>query len=173
MVREVMACLYRTNKPWLMILDNLDNKSTLESCLPRGTGNAGGHVLVTSRELLDGFTVDNRVELRCFDMSESLDLLRRAGGDYLDIDVPYCEVDRGRSSSSGGSSSGGGGGSNGLDSSRSGSSGGSRKLATKYVDASRTAGLTRGNERRTAGEVLCERLGRLSYSKKAKPSQKI
>ena len=39
-VREVLARLYQTTKPWLMVLDNLTDKSTLDAYLPRGTGHA-------------------------------------------------------------------------------------------------------------------------------------
>ena len=145
-VREVLARLYQTTKPWLMVLDNLTDKSTLDTYLPRGTGHAGGHILVTSREFLQGFDQNNCVELRCFDMHESLDLLRRVGGEHLDIDEPYdSSRNGGNGSNSGGGNGGGGGG------------GGSGNSNTKYVEISNTT----ESKPKTAGEVLCVRLGHL------------
>jgi len=146
-VREVLARLFQTTKPWLMVLDNLTNRATLEAYLPRGTGNNIGHILVTSRQFLPGFDANNRVELRCFNMNESLNLLKRVGGEHLDIDEPYeC------SSSSGGSSSGSSGGSSSSSSSSRGSSSSSKFVETSNETIVKT---------KTAGEMLAIRLGHL------------
>ena len=90
-VAEVLSKLYQSTQPWLMVLDNITDRDSIEAYLPRGSGGgyAGGHVLVTSREFLPGFRREQRVELHCFEMSESLDLLRSAGGYHLEIDEPY------------------------------------------------------------------------------------
>ncbi len=90
-VAEVLSRLYQSEAAWLMVLDNVSSREAIEPYLPRG-GNAGGHVLVTSREFLDGFSPEHRVELRCFEARESLDLLRRAGGIHLGIDAPFADA---------------------------------------------------------------------------------
>jgi tetratricopeptide (TPR) repeat protein len=135
-VREVMCRLYQTTKPWLMVLDNLTDKATLDAYLPRGASSSGGHILVTSREFLSGFHNDNRVELRCFNMNESLDLLRKAGGEHLDIDVPYYEERENEN--------------------HRWTSGNNNTKITKYVDMSSNNSVSF-----TAGQVLSQRLGHL------------
>ena len=83
-VAEVRSRLHRTRGAWLLVFDNVASRELLEAHLPRGCHGAG-HVLVTTRELVER---SSPLLLDCFAPDESLELLRRAGGDALDIDEP-------------------------------------------------------------------------------------
>ena len=75
---QVRARLYRTQCPWLVIFDNVVDRSLVHMHLPRGS-RAAGHVLVTSRS--NEPSAHSRVLLiNCFTPSESIALLRTAGG---------------------------------------------------------------------------------------------
>ena len=82
-VREVKTRLFRSQTPWLLVFDNLEDRSLLDTFVPRGAGTRG-HILVTTR--LFEMQCDNNDEssgnlfLGCFSPSESVELLQRAAG---------------------------------------------------------------------------------------------
>ena len=81
-VGEVKTRLFRSQVPWLLIFDNIDNRQLLEKFIPRGAG-LKGHILVTTRQVdMDVGAGENTVFLGCFDPSESIELLRRTAGPY-------------------------------------------------------------------------------------------
>jgi tetratricopeptide (TPR) repeat protein len=90
-VAEVRSRLYRTRCAWLLVFDNLNERSLLGLHLPRGAHGLG-HVLVTSRDLQPADAASVFV-LSCLSPAGSLDLLRRAGGDHLGVDEPAGEAD--------------------------------------------------------------------------------
>ncbi|KAG7360875.1 tetratricopeptide repeat family protein [Nitzschia inconspicua] len=81
-VREVKARLFRSQVPWLLVFDNLEDRRLLKSFAPRGAGTRG-HILVTTRlfEAGDGQgDASGNLSLGCFSPCESLELLQRATG---------------------------------------------------------------------------------------------
>ena len=87
---EVKARLFRSKVPWLLIFDNLEDYSLLEKFVPNG-GMPGCHVLFTTRclqddtsfETMDQFNNDQlTLLLKCFNPTESLDLLCRSAGSH-------------------------------------------------------------------------------------------
>jgi len=74
-VAEVKARLYRSKVPWLLVFDNLEDRSLLEKFVPHG--GSTGHVLVTTR-LVDTDLGDQTMILGCFNPSESVELLCRS-----------------------------------------------------------------------------------------------
>lgn len=80
-VGEVKTRLFRSQVPWLLVFDNLEDRMLLERFVPRGAGMKG-HVLVTTRlvEIELGSESTGTLILGCFNPSESLELLRRAAG---------------------------------------------------------------------------------------------
>jgi tetratricopeptide (TPR) repeat protein len=81
-VGEVKTRLFRSQVPWLLIFDNLEDRSLLENFVPRGAGMKG-HILVTTRLVdIDVCAGENTLILGCFDPSESVELLRRAAGPH-------------------------------------------------------------------------------------------
>lgn len=81
-IGEVRTRLFRSQVPWLLVFDNLEDRKLLSRFVPRGAGMRG-HVLVTTRlvdtlELYD--EAQGPVILGCFSPEESLELLRRAAG---------------------------------------------------------------------------------------------
>jgi hypothetical protein len=84
-VSEVKARLFRSNVPWLMVFDNLDDRSLLEKFVPHD--GTCGHVLITTRSAdIDGED-ESIVSLGCFNPSESVQLLCRSAN-------VACERDR-------------------------------------------------------------------------------
>ena len=77
-VGEVKTRLFRSQVPWLLVFDNLEDHDLLEKFVPRGAGMKG-HVLVTTRhvEVELGAESNCSLILGCFNISESLELLRR------------------------------------------------------------------------------------------------
>ena len=78
-VAEVKARLFRSKVPWLLVFDNLEDRSILEKFVPHG-GN--GHVLVTTRLLHTGNVDfdDQTMMLGCLNPCESVELLCRSAG---------------------------------------------------------------------------------------------
>ena len=78
-IGEVKTRLFRSQVPWLLVFDNLDDRSLLDKFVPRGAGMKG-HVLVTTRlvEMELGTSAENTLVLGCFNPTESVELLRRA-----------------------------------------------------------------------------------------------
>eukprot|EP00986_Skeletonema_menzelii_P016585 scaffold15100_cov130-Skeletonema_menzelii.AAC.2 len=81
-VGEVKTRLFRSRVPWLLVFDNLEDHNLLNDFVPRGAG-IRGHVVVTTRHI-DSEAVDSHgtLILGCFDISESLELLRRSAGSH-------------------------------------------------------------------------------------------
>lgn len=83
-VGEVKTRLFRSQVPWLLIFDNLEDRSLLNKFVPRGAGR-NGHIIVTTRlvdiELLRSDSGGTLI-LGCFSPCESLELLRRAAGPH-------------------------------------------------------------------------------------------
>mmetsp|Transcript_9789 Transcript_9789/g.19862 ORF Transcript_9789/g.19862 Transcript_9789/m.19862 type:complete len:1268 (+) Transcript_9789:132-3935(+) len=79
-VGEVKTRLFRSRVPWLLVFDNLEDHDLLNDFVPRGAG-VRGHVVVTTRHI-ETEAVDSHgtLILGCFDISESLELLRRSAG---------------------------------------------------------------------------------------------
>lgn len=81
-VKEVKTRLFRSRVPWLLVFDNLEDHDLLNDFVPRGAG-IRGHVLVTTRHI-ETEAVDSHgtLILGCFNISESLELLRRSAGSH-------------------------------------------------------------------------------------------
>lgn len=81
-VGEVKTRLFRSRVPWLLVFDNLEDHRLLNDFVPRGAGFRG-HVVVTTRHI-ETEAVDSHgtLILGCFDISESLELLRRSAGSH-------------------------------------------------------------------------------------------
>ena len=82
-IREVRTRLFRSNVPWLLIYDNLEDHSILERFVPRGAGT-NGHVLVTTRQVDAQSGIDSNavLSLGCLDTSEAIELLVRSAGEH-------------------------------------------------------------------------------------------
>ena len=80
-ISEVKTRLFRSKTPWLIVFDNIEDDDLLERFLPRGAG-AKGHVIVTQRRHID--RKYETISMACFDVSESVDLLRMTAGNNLD-----------------------------------------------------------------------------------------
>jgi len=76
---EVRTRLYRSNIPWLMVFDNLEDHSILERFVPNGT-QTRGHVLVTTRHQESNGSSDGVLTLGCLDNDSAIELLRRSAG---------------------------------------------------------------------------------------------
>ena len=77
---EVRTRLYRSNIPWLMVFDNLEDHSILERFVPKGT-QTRGHVLVTTRHHAEtNGSSDGVLTLGCLDNDSAIELLRRSAG---------------------------------------------------------------------------------------------
>ena len=76
---EVRTRLYRSNIPWLMVFDNLEDHSILERFVPNGT-QTRGHVLVTTRHQESNASSDGVLTLGCLDNDSAIELLRRSAG---------------------------------------------------------------------------------------------
>jgi tetratricopeptide (TPR) repeat protein len=77
-IGEVKARLFRSKVPWLLVFDNLEDRSLLDKFLPHGSGGGKGHVLVTTRHLEE--LGERTLLLGCFDPVESVELLCRTAG---------------------------------------------------------------------------------------------
>ena len=77
-VSEVRARLFRSKVPWLLVFDNLEDRSLLDKFVPNG--GTLGHVLATTR-LVDGVG-EGTLVLGCFSESESVELLSRSAGPH-------------------------------------------------------------------------------------------
>ena len=90
-VSEVRARLYRTHTNWLLVFDNVTSASFIgeQGLLPRGCMGTG-HVLITSRTYDEArglcSNLSTVLQLGCFSTTESLALLRGAGGEHLGVD---------------------------------------------------------------------------------------
>jgi tetratricopeptide (TPR) repeat protein len=78
-VGEVKTRLFRSQVPWLLVFDNLEDVALLDKFCPRGAGHRG-HVLVTTRVVDALGSGLSTFVLGCFSPSESLQLLQRAAG---------------------------------------------------------------------------------------------
>lgn len=80
-IAEVKTRLFRSTVPWLLVLDNLEDRSLLEKLIPHGAGSRG-HVLITTRhvDVESGSEHLGSLALGCFSTNESLELLRRSVG---------------------------------------------------------------------------------------------
>ena len=81
-IREVKTRLFRSQVPWLLVFDNLEDRSLLEIFVPRGAGRRG-HILVTTRIFEMEWDLDQScgsLLLGCFNPDESVELLQRAAG---------------------------------------------------------------------------------------------
>ena len=77
---EVRTRLYRSNIPWLMVFDNLEDHSILERFVPNGA-QTRGHVLVTTRHHAEtNGSSDGVLTLGCLDNDSAIELLRRSAG---------------------------------------------------------------------------------------------
>lgn len=78
---EVKTRLFRSNVPWLLVFDNVEHRTTLETFIPHGAG-ARGHVLITTRQVdvECGNEHVGSLMLGCFSAEESLQLLQRSVG---------------------------------------------------------------------------------------------
>ena len=75
-VSEVKARLFRSKVPWLLVFDNLDDRSLLEKFVPHG--GTCGHVLVTTRSVESDVGEQTTMMIGCFNPSESVELLCRS-----------------------------------------------------------------------------------------------
>lgn len=82
-IGEVKTRLFRSQVPWLLVFDNIEDHSLLDKFVPHGAGSKG-HVLITTRHLdtVSAGEGSGNLILGCFDTSESLELLRRSAGDH-------------------------------------------------------------------------------------------
>ena len=80
-IGEVKTRLFRSQVPWLLVLDNLEDRTLFEKFVPHGAG-ARGHVLITTRhvDLESNSEHLSGLLLGCFSTNESLELLRRSVG---------------------------------------------------------------------------------------------
>lgn len=80
-IGEVKSRLFRSNVPWLLIFDNLEDKTIIERFVPNGAGTKG-HVLVTTRHAGVESGIDSVLSLKCLTNSEAIELLRRSAGEH-------------------------------------------------------------------------------------------
>lgn len=80
-ISEVKTRLFRSNVPWLLVFDNIEDHDLLNRFVPRGAGTRG-HVLVTTRHMQAEAGVAGTLTLGCFDTSEAVELLRRSAGEH-------------------------------------------------------------------------------------------
>ena len=80
-IGEVKSRLFRSNVPWLLIFDNLEDKTIIERFVPNGAGMKG-HVLVTTRHAGVESGIDSVLSLKCLTNSEAIELLRRSAGEH-------------------------------------------------------------------------------------------
>eukprot|EP00529_Nitzschia_sp_RCC80_P007269 CAMPEP_0113493324 /NCGR_PEP_ID=MMETSP0014_2-20120614/28534_1 /TAXON_ID=2857 /ORGANISM="Nitzschia sp." /LENGTH=1368 /DNA_ID=CAMNT_0000387185 /DNA_START=104 /DNA_END=4210 /DNA_ORIENTATION=- /assembly_acc=CAM_ASM_000159 len=82
-IREVKTRLFRSQVPWLLVFDNLEDRTLLQQFTPRGAGTRG-HILVTTRQYDMDYHADESASrtllLGCFNPTESLELLKRSAG---------------------------------------------------------------------------------------------
>mgnify|MGYP005847741093 CR=1 FL=1 len=89
-IGEVKTRLFRSNVPWLLVFDNLEDRKLLRTFVPRGAASGSkGHVLITTRlfdvELGQGPT--SSLVLGCLSSYESFEMLKRAlGPEYFNND---------------------------------------------------------------------------------------
>jgi len=83
LVGEVKSRLFRSNVPWLLVSDNIENHDLLEKFVPRGAGTKG-HVLVTTRhmEVESGIDSSGTLSLGCLTLPDAIELLRRSAGSH-------------------------------------------------------------------------------------------
>ena len=88
LVGEVKSRLFRSNVPWLLVFDNIDDHHLLDQFVPRGAG-AKGHVLVTSRHRdSEAAAADapasegGGLVLGCLSTRDAVELLRRSAGGH-------------------------------------------------------------------------------------------
>ena len=84
-VSEVKARLFRSKTPWLLVFDNLEDRSLLQKFIPHG--GTCGHVLVTTRSLEGDDNDQSTMILGCFSPSESIQLLCRSANISKEIHV--------------------------------------------------------------------------------------
>jgi tetratricopeptide (TPR) repeat protein len=72
-ISEVKARLFRSKVPWLLVFDNLEDRSLLQKFIPHG--GTCGHVLVTTRSVETDVYDQSTMILGCFSPSESIQLL--------------------------------------------------------------------------------------------------
>mmetsp|Transcript_5933 Transcript_5933/g.9348 ORF Transcript_5933/g.9348 Transcript_5933/m.9348 type:complete len:1203 (+) Transcript_5933:87-3695(+) len=78
-IGEVKTRLFRSQIPWLLVFDNLEDRQLLENFMPHGAGTKG-HIVVTTRHVNIGGGSNRSLNLGCFSQNESIALLRRAAG---------------------------------------------------------------------------------------------
>eukprot|EP00581_Thalassiosira_minuscula_P002637 CAMPEP_0183743682 /NCGR_PEP_ID=MMETSP0737-20130205/65340_1 /TAXON_ID=385413 /ORGANISM="Thalassiosira miniscula, Strain CCMP1093" /LENGTH=1249 /DNA_ID=CAMNT_0025979307 /DNA_START=695 /DNA_END=4444 /DNA_ORIENTATION=- len=84
LVGEVKSRLFRSNVPWLLVFDNIEDHALLDKFVPRGAGTKG-HVIVTTRHMESseaGADADGTLFLGCLDTMEAVELLRRSAGEH-------------------------------------------------------------------------------------------
>jgi len=78
-ISQVKARLYRNQIPWLLVFDNLEDKTLLDKFVP--AGGTCGHVLVTTRLMRDSNSPNDThletIRLGCLQPDESMELLCR------------------------------------------------------------------------------------------------
>lgn len=70
---------------WILVFDNADKPDDIKDFLPQTTSTTG-HIVVTSRNSQWG-NIARTVEIDLFSRDESVELLRRRGGEISDIDA--------------------------------------------------------------------------------------
>lgn len=84
-ISEVKARLFRSKIPWLLVFDNLEDRSLLQKFVPHG--GTCGHLLVTTRSLEGDENDQSTMILGCFTPSESIQLLCRSANISREIHV--------------------------------------------------------------------------------------
>ncbi|KAI2512326.1 NB-ARC domain [Fragilaria crotonensis] len=84
-ISEVKARLFRSKVPWLLVFDNLEDRSLLQKFVPHG--GSCGHLLVTTRSLGADDNDQSTMILGCFSPSESIQLLCRSANISGEIHV--------------------------------------------------------------------------------------
>lgn len=82
-VGEVKTRLFRSQTPWLLVFDNLEDMVLLRNFMPNGAGKMG-HIVATTRhvDMEIGGEFSGSLILGCFSPNESIELLRRAAGPH-------------------------------------------------------------------------------------------
>ena len=78
-IGEVKTRLFRSQVPWLLVFDNVEDKKILANFIPHGAGSKG-NVVVTTRHTELGSESSGSLILGCFTATESFELLKRAAG---------------------------------------------------------------------------------------------